>query len=72
MLAVAAPSTYDDAAATAQPPKKDLGKNGTHSEDTLYCMKKVLILRRILFSEAKTCLLQISRGKIGKFKEKIT
>ena len=55
MLAAAvAPSTYDDAtAATAQPPKKDLGKNGTHSEDTLYCMKKVLILRKILFSKEK-------------------
>ena len=50
--AVAPPSTYDDAtAATAQPPKKDLGKNGTHSEDTLYCIKKVLILRRILLSK---------------------
>ena len=53
LAAVAPPSTYDDAAATAQPPKKDLGKNGTHSEDTLYCIKKGLILRRILFSEEK-------------------
>lgn len=51
LAAVAPPSTlYYDAAATAQPPKKDLGKNGTHSEDTLYCIKKCLILRRILFS----------------------